>query len=196
MLHSYRSFDPSARINGDSIRTVLDTFQLKQQAQEILTQHGLPAEPAPGQWYPWQAWLDVLAHLEQAYGTQTVYAAGLHVVNVSVWPPNIRTFHQALLALDQAYRANIQGITIGSYTIQTRGPREIRVVCYTPNPLAFDCGIITGLVRKFKPVDAIRVQVNEETTPPDASENLKWFRLTWGVVKQIGEPLRLSRAAT
>lgn len=179
MNHPYRAFDPSAEINGDTIRAVLDAFQLKQQAKNVLVEHGLPAEPEPGQWYSWQAWLDVLAYLEEVYGGKTVYAAGLHVINNSVWPPNMHTFHEALRALNTAYHDNIRGANIGYYTIEGIGPTEVRVVCYTPNPMEFDCGIITGLVRKFKPLGAVRVQVNEEEVPQNALPNLKWFRLTW-----------------
>lgn len=179
MPHRYRSFDPNATINGESIRSVLAAFQLPQLGRELLERHGLPAAPLAGHWYPMQAWLDVLTELEERYGSQTVYQAGLQVVDNSVWPPDLTDLRTALDALHTAYTANVHGQNIGYYRVEAAGPQQLRVLCFTPNPPDFECGIITGLARRFKPADTVRLRVDKEETAPDAPVHLKQFRVSW-----------------
>lgn len=171
--------DPAAEINGDSIRVVLASFPNREQAHQLLQSHGLPAEPQPDAWYPLRAWLDVLADLETTCGEQAVYDAGRQVIDYSVWPPNLLTLHEALRALDAAYRANVRGGDLGHYRIEGKGLREIRVECLTPNPPAFEHGIISGLVTRFRPLGALRVRVEPEPLPADAPVALKRFEVSW-----------------
>lgn len=173
------SFDHDATINGESIGAVLAAFQIPQQARNLLVRHGLPAEPVAGQWYSMQAWLDVLAEVEQRYGSQTVYHAGLQVVDNSIWPSNLRDLRTALEALNAAYHTNVRGKNIGYYRVEAVGPRALQVSCLTPNPADFDRGIVTGLARRFKPADAVRLRVEKHETNPKDPADLKQFLVTW-----------------
>jgi hypothetical protein len=179
MLLGYKPFSSDAEINGDTIQAVIAALHVPEQAQQLLVKHGLPAAPQRGSWYPAASWYALLTELEQAYGGQTLYATGLQVIHTSQWPPNLHTMHEALHALDQAYRANMRGADIGYYRVEGIGPREIRVVCWTPNPMEFDCGIVTGLVRKFKPMGALRVRVDTKELPATVSAPMKHFRVSW-----------------
>ncbi|SHI33470.1 hypothetical protein SAMN02745146_0566 [Hymenobacter daecheongensis DSM 21074] len=179
MNTKYRAADPAAEVNGRNIQIVLDALPVPQQATALLRKHGLPTQPEPDSWYSWQAWLDVLAELEEIHGAPTLYAAGLQCITHSLWPPNLHTMHEALLALDWAYHANVRGQELGYYRVEGRGLREVRVVCLTPNPVEFDRGIITGLVRKFKPMGAGHVRVEAEPTPAGSPPGLKWFAVSW-----------------
>ena len=176
---TYLSFDPQAEINGETIRVMLAAFQLPRHGENIMRRHGLPAEPVMGSWYSMQSWLNVLGELEATYGEQTVYAAGLQVVHHSPWPPTVRTLSEALDLLETVRQANMRGLSIGYYIVRPQGPRAVRVECFNPSPAAFDHGLLTGLARKFKPAEAVRVQVVRETTPVGSPPTLKWFRVNW-----------------
>lgn len=179
MADAYVSFDPVATINGNTLRALLATFHIPHLAREMLEKYGLPADPQLGHWYPLQGWLDVLSELELFYGERTVYAVGLQVAKSSVWPAHITTLEQALQSLSEACHLNVKGTTIGYYRTESVQPRKIVVQCLTPTPLDFECGIITGLARKFKPADSLRIEVARESTPLDAPHLLKRFQVKW-----------------
>lgn len=179
MNDRYVSPDPTAEINGTSLRVALAAFQMTQQARNMLSRHGLPEEPEASRWYPLQAWLDVLADIEAHFGAQTVYAAGLQVIKYSVWPAHLQTLPQALRSLQQVHQSNVRGKEIGYYRAEEQGAQAMRVECFTPVPLNFDHGIITGVARKFRPAGSLRVQVVAE--PPQATDpaGLKRFSVSW-----------------
>ncbi|WP_139921528.1 hypothetical protein [Hymenobacter sp. DG01] len=179
MNDRYISPDPAAEINGTSLRVALAAFQIEQQARSILVRHGLPEEPQAGSWYPLQAWLDVLADMEARFGAQTVYAAGLQVIRHSLWPAHLQTLPQALGSLQQAHQSNVRGKEIGYYRAEEQGPQAMRVECFTPVPLNFDHGIITGVARKFRPAGSLRVQVVPEPPQATAPAGLKRFSVSW-----------------
>ena len=179
MADAYISLDSVAAINGNTLRALIASFHLPHLAREMLVRYGLPADPEPGHWYPLQAWLDVLSELELFYGEHTVYPVGLQIISTSVWPTHIATLEQALRALDESCRLNVQGKTIGYYRVEGEYPRQMVVECLTPTPVSFECGIITGLAREFKPADSLRVQVRQQNIPLDASPLLKRFVVKW-----------------
>ena len=179
MSFLYVSFDSKAEINGETIGTVLSAFQIPQHGGDLLTRHGLPAQPQPGAWYPMQAWLNVLYDLETYYGEQTVYAAGLQIGGQSAWPPTVRTLAEALQALEEVRQVNMRGQYIGYYRVEEQRPRAVRVVCSNPSPAAFDHGLLTSLARKFRPAEAVRVQVARVATPTGSPITLKWFEVSW-----------------
>lgn len=178
-MHPYISFDPVAEVNGDTLQAVLHAFQVRHHAQLLLRQHGLPAAPQAGSWYPLQAWLDLLADVESSYGEQTVYAVGLHIVTCSRWPAGLATLNDALGTLDEACRHNVEGGDIGYYRVQELAPGDVRVLCLTPTPVAFEHGLLTGMARKFRPQHSLRIRVEKESPPPNSPPLLKWFRIKW-----------------
>lgn len=179
-MPAYLSFDPAALINGASVRSVLAGLRLLGRGPELLLRHGLPESPTPGQWYSMQAWLNVLRDVEQEFGQETLYAVGLQVVEHAELPPSLTSLPQALRALDLIYRTNVHGRNMGYYRVVHEKPTEILLHCRTPNPPAFERGIITGLTRRFKPADALRVRVEEAPTRPDpADPHLTAYVVNW-----------------
>lgn len=179
MADAYISFDPMATINGNTLRALLATFHITQLARETLEKYGLPADPQAGHWYPLQAWLDVLSELELFYGERTVYAVGLQIATSSIWPMHVTTLEEALQAMDEACQLNVKGTTIGYYRTESLQPRKMLVHCLTPTPTDYECGIITGIARRFKPVDSLRIEVTKENTSLDAPRLLKRFQVKW-----------------
>lgn len=123
MATRYPGAELAGTVNGESIRSVLVAFQSLPLIQALLVAHGLPADPQPGQWYPVSAWLAVLAEVEARFGAPTVYAAGLQVVQQSVWPADLSTLPEALAALEAAHRLNVRGRHTGHYRLEALGPR-------------------------------------------------------------------------
>lgn len=179
MKGCYQSFDPAAQVNGDTLLTLESALLTPSKAHQLLHKHGLPTKPEAGHWYALQGWLNLLGAVEQEYGAATVYAIGLQVVAHCSWPLGLANLTQALLALDEACRTNVQGEPIGYYRTEECGLQNLRVECLTPTPPDFERGLLTGLARLYKPVGAVRVFVNQETSPADAPAQFKRFRVRW-----------------
>ncbi|MGI4874293.1 MAG: hypothetical protein ACRYFX_24315 [Janthinobacterium lividum] len=89
MSHPYQAFDAATEVNGATIQLVLTAYDVPPIGTLLLTKHGLPARPQAQRWYPLQAWLNVLADLEQRVWEDTLYTAGLRVIDQCVWPPHL-----------------------------------------------------------------------------------------------------------
>lgn len=179
MAHPYLSFDPAAEVNGETLQAIPATFNVAATAQRLLRLHGLPAHPQAGHWYPLQSWLNLLAEVETSYGAETVYAVGLNIITQCQWPGGLTTLEQAVEALDQACRLNIQGEPIGYYRYEPCGRRCLRVECFTPTPPDFERGILTGMARQFKPAESLRIAVTAGPAAADDPIHLKRFLIRW-----------------
>ncbi|NVO32279.1 hypothetical protein [Hymenobacter lapidiphilus] len=175
----YVSFDPAAEINGDSVRAVLAGLFLPHQGRDLLIRHGLPAPPVPGQWYPMQAWLNILAEAEDRFGAGTLYQTGLLMVDNGVFPTGMPTLLEALAALDGVYNANVRGRHMGYYRAHASGPREVRMERCTPHPQEFELGVITGLARRYKPAEAVRLAVEVDRRVPPEGLYKTTFHISW-----------------
>ncbi|UYZ57639.1 hypothetical protein [Hymenobacter latericus] len=177
---TYTSFDTNATINGESVRSLLAGLRLANQGPELLARHGIAENPEPGKWYSMQAWLDVLADVEAEFGPETLYSIGLQVVDHSQFPASLHTLSQAMRGLDLTYRTNVHGQNMGYYHVVRETDHELVLHCRTPNPVPFDLGIITGLARRFKPADAVRVKVEVEPERPVPTDpHLTAFSIRW-----------------
>jgi len=179
MSHPYISFDSAAKVNGDTLLAIPAAFSVSATAEVLLRLHGLPAQPKAGQWYPLQAWLNLLAQIEESFGSATVYAVGLHIITHSQWPANLRSLEEAVHALDLACRSNIKGEPIGYYRAEPCGQRCLQVECLTPTPPDFERGILTGMARQFKPAESLRVSVDPAPLAGDDNPLLKRFIIRW-----------------
>lgn len=179
MARSYLAFDPNGVINGETLQAIGRAFHRPAHAYRLLQDQGLPTLPKSGVWYPLQSWLNLLGELEEVYGPQTVYAVGLQIATASVWPVGMATLEAVLLALDDTCRANIQSSPMGYYKSHPLGEHAMRVMCYTPTPVSFEHGLVTGVARQYKPAGSLRVRVEMEAVPPGSLPELKWFRVTW-----------------
>ncbi|SFQ81245.1 hypothetical protein [Hymenobacter arizonensis] len=175
----YISFDPLAEINGDSVRAVLTGVFLPHQCREMMGRHGLPALPRPGQWYPMQAWLNLLAEIEQQFGPRTLYQTGLLMVDHGVFPTGMPTLLAALQALDGVYQTNVRGVRMGYYRASEVAARELRMERCTPHPVEFEHGVVTGLARRYKPAGAVRLSVDLDPSGPAEGLYKNSFRVTW-----------------
>ena len=72
------------------------------------------------------------------------------------FPPEVDNLEKALGPIDVAYPMNHRGGETGHYKLVSydEEKKEATMVCNNPYPSEFDRGIITTMLRKFKPLDS------------------------------------------
>jgi len=158
-------FQEGVEVNGHTILSVIHAYEAgKEYRTQIMAKHGL--EPEPGVWYPQKAWLDAFKEIADEVGQHTLYMIGKAIPEHADFPPDIDNLEKALASLDMAYHMNHRNGEIGHYElVQFDGKkRQAVMVCNNPYPSEFDRGIITTLLRKFKPEDSFRYDVQLDRT--------------------------------
>lgn len=165
-MAQFKALASGVEVNGETVLSVVDgmgTFQAK--ALQILADNGI-INPAPGQWFPQQAWLDAFSAISEKIGSATLFMIGKKIPENAQFPPAIDDLEKALSAIDIAYHMNHRGGEIGSYRYQMTGERSGRMVCRNPYPCEFDRGIISAMATRFKPADVVQVRVNHDDKSP------------------------------
>jgi hypothetical protein len=82
-----------------------------------------------------------------------------------------------------AYKMNHKGGDIGYYKLVSFDKKERTAIveCKNPYPSEFDRGIITTMVRKFKPADSLRNDVTLDTSKPTriGGADSCTYKVTW-----------------
>lgn len=166
-----------AEVNGRTVRSVVDgvgqfSETHKKRTLDILEDHGLP-EPEPGEWYPWQAYVDAFEELVDTIGPNTVSMIGSEIPELVEWPPTIDSVEAAMAAVDEQYKMNHRGGDIGYYDFEKTGDGEGTMECKNPYPPALDEGILEAVAKKFSD-DGSFVRV-EKTSDGEVST----FEISW-----------------
>lgn len=159
-MAEYIAFDLNVEVNGQTILSTLDG--VGDTVQPILKKHRL-SNLQPDEWYPQQAWLDVLKEVHDGNFLNLV-GIGMKIPENAKFPPEINSIDSALKLLDTAYHMNHRNGEIGHYRYQPVGDHAIDVICENPYPSDFDYGIIYGLVKRFRP-DGTHFKVVRQDTP-------------------------------
>lgn len=163
-MAEYKSFSEGVEVNGQTILSLATALSTGKEIRlEILKKHGI--DPAPDKWYPQQAWLNAFKEISTVIGDHTLFMIGKSIPDNAKFPPEINNIEMALNAIDQAYHMNHRGGEIGHYKIidfDTINKSAI-MVCNNPYPSEFDRGIISAMVRKFKPQDSLKTDVSLDT---------------------------------
>ena len=163
-MAEYKSFQNGVTVNGEAILGVVTALATGQEARlQILRKHGI--DPEPGKWYPLQAWLDAFKEIASSIGTNTLFMIGKTIADKAKFPP-IDSIETALNVIDKAYKMNNIGGDVGEYVLKEFNARNKTAVlyCRNPYPSEFDRGLITAIVRKFKPIDSFKAEVLLDTT--------------------------------
>ncbi|KUG09093.1 hypothetical protein ASU33_19940 [Solirubrum puertoriconensis] len=151
---------------------------VSQQAGVLLRRHNLPEKVLPGQWVPLSAWLNLLEELSGSGGEQTVYSVGLRVLEQKCWPTSAISLAEAVKQLNRTYGERVRG-GYGYYRTESQSPHRLLVECLTPFPAAFDLGVITGLARRYKPAEALRVRVETQASLVVSPTAVKRLLVSW-----------------
>lgn len=175
-MAQYVAFDESVEVNGQTILATL--AGVGEAVRPILDKHGL-GSLQPDQWYPQQAWLDVLRDIHEGNFLNLV-GIGMKIPENAKFPPDIDSVESALRLLDTAYHMNHRNGEIGHYRYQPVGDHAIDVICDNPYPSDFDYGIIYGLVKRFRPTGSDFKVVREGAPCRKKGDERCIYHVTWG----------------
>ncbi len=131
-------------------------------------------------WYDFEQFHSFYQRVKERFGPHTLFDMGKTIPEVADFPPNIRTLHQALATLNDAYHMNHKGGYIGFYHLVGHDPAKCvcTIQCYNPYDHQFDKGLLTALGRKF----ANRVRVESTPGQPKRAHDgsgASWYTLTY-----------------
>lgn len=169
-MAQYIAFNENVEVNGETVLSFVNSMDRgKETRLSILEKHGI--SPVPGTWVKQQKWLDAFKEIGRSLGDMNLFLIGKAIIENAKFPP-IKNLEEGLGSIDVAYHMNhrlagkvmfnpangemVEGIGHYSLVEFNGSQRKAVMVCTNPYPSKFDEGIITQIVRKFKPADSIQ----------------------------------------
>ena len=159
-MAQFVAFDSNVEVNIQTILSVVNAFSAGKEVRlAILNRHGI--DPGKSEWYRQQLWLNAFKEIAESLGERTLFMIGKAIPENAVFPPQIDNLQKALAAIDMAYHMNHRGGEIGHYLLKEYDEkrRDAIMVCNNPYPSEFDRGIISTMLRRFKPKDSFQYDV-------------------------------------
>jgi len=160
---------------------------------DFLLKNGI--DPEKENWIDQQKWLNAFKDIATNLGEMNLFLIGKAIIDNATFPP-VKDLKEGLKSIDIAYHINhrLNGQTmfdpieekmiegIGHYTLTEYDPdkKKAIMVCDNPYPSKFDEGIITQIVRKFKPAGAhetIKLDTSKESRKNGAESCT--FLISW-----------------
>ena len=181
-MAQFKAFQDGVEVNGQTVLSVVNAISTGQEARlQLLWKHGI--DPKPDKWYSQQNWLNAFKDIANSIGESTLFTIGKAIPENAKFPPEINTLESALKAIDMAYHMNHRGGEIGHYTlIEYDEKNRVAIMeCNNPYPSEFDRGIITTMVRKFKPKDSLKNDVVLDTSKETRKKgaNTCTYKIRW-----------------
>ena len=181
-MTQFKAFQAGVQVNGQTILSVVNALSTGQDVRlQILKKHGI--NPEVDNWYSQQAWLDAFMEIATKIGENTLFMIGKAIPENADFPPEINNLESALRAIDMAYHMNHRGGEIGHYNVTDFDAlkKYAVMVCNNPYPSEFDRGIITSMVRKFKPQGSFKTDVVLDTSLETRKRggNRCTYKITW-----------------
>lgn len=179
-MAEFIAFNKDVEVNKQTVMSVANSMEKGREARlNILKENGINVEEQD--WFALQSYLDAFKDIAQKVGDMNVFLIGKAIVDNANFPP-IKDLEQALRSLDVAYHMNhrVDGRSmydpirnkvrdgIGSYNLTEydANNKKAIMVCDNPYPSKFDEGIITCLIRRFKPAGSyptVKLDTSKET---------------------------------
>ena len=194
-MAQFVSFYPDVEVDGGTVLAFLNSMKRGQETrQAILAKHNIIAQE--GLWYSQQAWLNAFKEVADTLGEMNLFLMGVAIIESAKFPP-MRGLEDALRSIDIAYHMNhrlhgeimfnpntgaiLEGI--GHYTLVAFDEKNRQAVynCNNPYPSKFDEGIITEIVRRFKPADSTKHEVKLDISKERRSQGADscTYVITW-----------------
>ena len=182
IMAEYKSFSEGVTVLGEPIIGLVTALSTGQDTRlQILKKHRIDANP--DKWYPQQAWLNAFKEISTAIGDHTLFMIGKSIPENAKFPPGINNIEIALKAIDQAYHMNHRGGEIGHYKLIEFDEisKSATMACNNPYPSEFDRGIITSMVRKFRPQGSLKADVTLDTSKETRAKGADscTFKIAW-----------------
>jgi len=176
-MAQFKVFEKGIEVSYESAQAVIQSMERGRETRmDIMKKHNVDSGKVA--WIPQQTWLNVFQDLYVQLGEMNIFMIGKAVMNTAKLP-KFKDLHEALSNLDVGYHMNhrkngkvmfnpatgamLEGI--GHYQLKTydEKARKAVMVCTNPYPSKLDEGIITQMVRNYKPKGS-RDQVELDTT--------------------------------
>ena len=170
-MAQFIAFDKNVEVNGQTVLSVVNAMEFGKEVRlQILSEVGII--PEPDKWFNQQKWLDAFKAISERIGDKTLFLIGRAIPENAKFPPEIDNLEKAFAAIDVAYHMNHRGGEIGHYNLVSfdKSKREAVILCNNPYPSEFDRGIISTMLRRFKPKDSINYEVNLDVTKESRKE--------------------------
>ncbi len=164
-MAQFEVLNKNVEVNREAVMSVVNSMEKNKECRkEILMNNGIDIQNK--EWVNQQKWLDAFEEITESLGDMNVFLIGKAIIKNAKFPP-IKDLEDGLKAIDVAYHMNhrlhgkimfdpasgkkLKGI--GNYNLVEFNEKERMavMVCDNPYPSKFDEGIITQIVRKFKP---------------------------------------------
>lgn len=182
-MAQFKAYSENVEVKGAAVLAVINAMPTGKEFREgILNKHGISAVDA-NKWYKQQSWLDGFKEIYESVGDRTLFTIGKAIPDNADFPPEIDSLEKALASIDMAYHMNHSGGEIGHYTLVDFDLSAKRAImeCNNPYPSEFDRGIITSMLRKFKPATSFKYDVvlDENKDSRLKGGEVDTFIITW-----------------
>jgi len=176
--------DPHAQVKSTTLLELQNFVSqpFRPMLDSILKANGVFVE-TPEEWYPMQLGLDICREIQDTVGPHTMFSIGKKAGELRQFSDKVSTLPEALGSLDEAYKASHRGGSVGFYELvsEDMAARKIEFKAHNPYPDEFDRGILMSVARKFKPANAMNIEVNRKEGVPSRMEDKDFtiFVITW-----------------
>ena len=179
-MAEFIAINKNVEVNKQTVLSVVNSMDKgKETRLSILVDNGI--NPEEKEWFNQQKWLNAFKDIAVKLGDMNLFLIGKAIIDNAEFPP-IKDLKEALMSIDVAYHmnhrldstimfdSNTGKITegIGHYKLAEFNEKERKaiMICNNPYPSKFDEGIITQLVRKYRPKmarETIQLDKSKET---------------------------------
>lgn len=179
-MSKYTSFDPNAEIIGQNLMAFINCVQHESIAP-ILDKHNLANIEAEN-WYPLQAWLDVLSDIsEQGSAMFDFVSIGMAISESAVLPPEVDQlpFEVFILGLNDAYQMQHRNGDVGSIEVEKVEDRHVKITVQVPYPDDLEYGAAYGFARRFLGGTHFTVKYDKDQTPREKGGEDTVIHIEW-----------------
>ena len=166
-------------VNRQTVLSVLHSMEKGREKRSlILKRHGIDLDGEEN-WFPHQKWLESFKEIEGSLGPTNLMLIGRAIIKSADFP-KMKDLEEALRSINIAYHMNHRKngkvmfkngrITsgIGDYKLSKFDSqrKEAEIICTNPYPSKFDEGIISQIVKQFKPLgsrEVVEIDPEKET---------------------------------
>lgn len=183
-MAQFIAFDPNVEVSGLSMQMCIGAFPAYHRArlEDFLHKNNI-ANPVPGTWASQQSWLNVFKEISTSYGQHTLFNIGVTLSEALPFPPQVADLEAALHAFDVVYNMNHRNGNIGFGKLISFDAQAQKAVMECKNPYSchFERGLITGISRRFPPLNAKFVDVQLDKSKPSRLDGAdsSFYIITW-----------------
>jgi hypothetical protein len=151
-MERFISIQTGIEVLGQAILAVVNSVGSGRETMlNFLRRNGI-IDLLPDRWYSLDEYLMAYTELAESMGNSIFYVMGLVTVE-NLFPESIKSLDKGLQKIDEVYRTNHQGGGIGYYKLVDfdYADRSAIMKCSSPYPVEYNNGIITAVLKKFKP---------------------------------------------